>query len=177
MWGNARNFEPPLRFDDPMEPANHLDEETQRRVALFPEMSNLLLSRFGLSRTNDQEWFPVRPLGQGGFGGVAVWERRDSAGNVVEETAVKQSKWSREMALAKQPYIAKEAAIMQQLNKKKSEYIVYMKSFKCFHENEKAKTTWRFYFEYCPHGDLSRLEKRYRAWGYVQIILISCKGS
>jgi hypothetical protein len=160
-----------LNYGDPLEPADHLDDETKTRIALFPEMVSLLRSRFGLSRHTDHHWFPVRPLGKGGFGGVAVWERRDSVGNVVEETAVKQSKWSGAMALKTDPYLAKEAAIMLQLNKKNSENIVHLKAFKCFHEEKKKQATWRFYFEYCPHGDLSRLGKRYKAWGYVQVLL------
>ena len=169
MWNY--DDDDPFGFGDPMEPASHLDVKTQRRIDLFPELSRLLRSRFGLSRKTDQYWFPVRPLGKGGFGGVAVWERRDFLGDVVEETAVKQTDWSKSMALRTEPMLAKEAAIMQQLNKKDSENIVYLKGLKYFQEEGRSKATWRFYFEYCPYGDLSRLEKRYKAWGYGLIVL------
>lgn len=165
MWGQVQSDVDPFVAGNPMEPADHLDQRTQRRIALFPEMNSMLRSRFGLSRKNDHQWFPVRPLGTGGFGGVAVWERRDSLGDVIEETALKQSKWKGSMSLTTEPFLAKEAVIMEQLNKMGSEHIVYLKGFKCFNEQKKRQATWRFYFEYCPHGDLSRLEKRYKAWG------------
>ena len=172
MWGRAHANAGPFHvgnimdLGDPMEPADHLDETTRHRTSLFPDMTNFLRSRFGLSRVSESQWFPVRPLG-----GVALWERRNSVGDVVEETAVKQSKWNRSMALARQPHLAKEAAIMIQLNKMCSEHIVYLKGFKCFSEEAKGRATWRFYFEYCPYGDLSYLETRYKAWGCVQNIL------
>ncbi len=165
MWAHA-NLDP-NHFGDPLEQADHLGENTQRRLALFPEMSEFLRSRFGLSPGGNHHWFPVRPLGKGGFGGVAVWEKRDAFGVVIEETAVKQSEWSHGMALTRQRHIAKEAVIMLQLNEKNSDSIVYLKGFKCFREAEKMKATWRFYFEYCPYGDLSRLGRRYKAWGCV----------
>lgn len=172
MWGHVNSDADPLDFDDPEEPANHLDRRTQNRIVLFPEMSSMLHSRFGYSRETDRHWFPVRPLGKGGFGGVAVWERRNLNGDVLEETAVKQSKWSAVMALNSKPFLAKEAAIMQQLNKRNADNIVYLKGFKIFQEQKRNKATWRFYFEYCPHGDLSRLQKRYKAWGYIRLLLL-----
>ena len=173
MWWQANFTGITSEARDPMEPADHLDQTTQTRISLFPEMSNFLRSRFGLSRENDHQWFPVRPLGKGGFGGVAVWEKRDSLGNVVEETALKQSKWDVSLAMADNPEIAREAAIMHQLNQMHSNYIVYMKAFRYLFEQEKHKGTWRFYFEYCPYGDLGRLKSRYKAWGCVQLVLLS----
>lgn len=173
MWGHLYGNEDLLDRGDPMEPAKHLDEKTQHRIGLFPDMSGLLRSRFGLSRRADQHWFPVRPLGKGGFGGVAVWERRDFLGDVIEETAVKQTEWCKPMALRTQPVLAKEAVIMQQLNKKDSENIVYLKGFKFFKVDGQREATWRFYFEYCPYGDLARLGKRYKVWGYVPAVPLS----
>lgn len=172
MWWQPNYTGITLEDKDPMEPADHLDQTTQARVSLFPEMSDFLRSRFGLSRETDHQWFPVRPLGKGGFGGVAVWEKRDSLGNVVEETALKQSNWEMSLALENHQEIAREAAIMSQLNLISSEYIVYMKAFRCLREPEKEKATWRFYFEYCPYGDLGRLKSRYKAWGYVHLFLV-----
>ena len=172
MWGHLNSDADLLDFGKPEEPADHLDRRTQTRIALFPEMKGMLQSRFGYSRETDHHWLPVRPLGKGGFGGVAVWERRNLDGDVLEETAVKQTKWSASMALKSEPFLAKEAAIMQQLNKRNSDNIVYLKGFKMFQEEKKNKATWRFYFEYCPYGDLSRLQKRYKAWGYVRHVLL-----
>jgi hypothetical protein len=148
MWGNAQGHDDPHVFVNPLvtgdaeEPADHLDEATKGLTARFPTMVNLLRSRFGLSRSTDEEWFPVRPLGKGGFGGVAVWERRNSAGEVLEETAVKQAKWEGRLAVKRSPAIAKEAAIMQQLNKKRSDNIVYLKAFKCFRDAMKKGVHW-----------------------------------
>ncbi|ERF72103.1 hypothetical protein EPUS_02894 [Endocarpon pusillum Z07020] len=165
MWWQATLPGERVQTRDPMEPASHLDQTTQTRISLFPEMSNFLRSRFGLSRETDHQWFPVRPLGKGGFGGVAVWEKRDSLGNVVEETALKQSKWDLSLALPDQQHNAREGAIMYQLNHMNSDYIVFMKAFRCLIDPENTGATWRFYFEYCPYGDLGRLKSRYKAWG------------
>lgn len=172
MWDLFNSDIDPIGFADPLKSASHLGENTETRATLSPEMTQFLRSRFGVSPETDGERYPVRPLGKGGFGGVAVWGRRDPFGNLVEETALKQSKWSPSMFLASAPHLAREALIMQQLNQKCSENIVYLKDFKCFREPE-DKMTWRFYFEYCPYGDLSRLEKKYLAWGYVLILLLS----
>jgi hypothetical protein len=98
-----------------------------------------------MSREGDHEWFPVRPLGRGGFGGVAVWERRDAAGNVVEETAVKQSSWKSSVALEKWPEVAREAAVMLQLNKKKNENIIHLKFFKLFTQKDAKPPTSTWY--------------------------------
>jgi hypothetical protein len=137
-WPNFKEF------TDPMEPADHLDKRTQSRISHFPSMHRFLRSRFGMSRESDHEWFPVRPLGKGGFGGVALWERRDAAGNVIEETAVKQSSWKSTVALKKWPEVAREAAVMSQLNEKKNENILRLKFFKLFTQNDTkpSNSTW-----------------------------------
>ena len=98
MWWYAKEQAFPVIFGDPEEPADHLEARTQSLIALFPEMRSILQPRFGYSRETDHYWFAVRPLGKGSFGGVAVWEKRDYNGVVVEETAVKQSMWSQSMA-------------------------------------------------------------------------------
>jgi hypothetical protein len=165
MWCHPDSDVIVVETSDPEAPAEHLDRSTLSRIALFPEMKSMLQSKFGFWRDPDHHWFPVRPLGKGGFGGVAVWEKRNLAGEVIEETAVKQSTWSASMALRTEPFLASEAAIMEQLNKKNSENIVYLKGFKLHEDQQKGKATWRFYFEYCPYGDISRLQRRYRAWG------------
>lgn len=172
-WWQANLTGESVQTRDPMEPADHLDQTTQTRISLFPDMSDFLRSRFGISRETDHQWFPVRPLGKGGFGGVAVWEKRDSLGNVVEETALKQSKWDLSLALPDQQQNAREGLIMYQLNLMNSDYIVFMKAFRCVVEPDNTGAAWRFYFEYCPYGDLGRLKSRYKAWGCVHLNLLS----
>jgi hypothetical protein len=125
---------------------------------------------------------------------VALWERRDAAGNVIEEMSVKQSSWKSSMALDQWPDIANEAAIMLQLNEEINENTVQLKCFKLFTQKDvkRPTSTWyinpfslggttrhlltthrRLYFEYCPHGDLARLARRYRAWGCVEAFILS----
>jgi hypothetical protein len=156
-------------FEGALGKATHLSEETQAHIRKFRGYGNLLRARFGLSRDTDHEWFPVRPLGCGSFGGVGVWERRDAAGNILEETAVKTEKWTFSHAVTNNLYMAREAPLMRQLNKKDSEHIVYLKAHKAFsgthYKKDPEDIIWRFYFEHCPYGDLSRLQKRYKIWG------------
>jgi hypothetical protein len=187
MWGGLRSdFGSVLASCNPMNSNDRdFDSRTESRIRQFPlTILRFLRSSFGISPETDPEWFPVRPLGQGAFGEVALWERRSGGGifgceeEVVEETAVKQAMCipSQRLGLAGAPFLAREAAVMQQLNERGSDNVVYLKAFKCFddtkHHSVKGAggdTIWRFYFEYCPYGDLGRLKKRYAAWGYVMI--------
>ena len=38
--------------------------------------------------------------------------------------------------------------------------ILYLRNFKYYNKSHQ----WRYYFEYCPYGDLDKIRTRYRAW-------------
>ena len=52
---------------------------------------NFMLSRSDISSA--ETWEPVKPLGAGGAGIVALWAKKDEQGTAVDEIAIKQQKF------------------------------------------------------------------------------------
>lgn len=70
---------------------------------------------------DDEVWRPVRPLGEGGFGCVGLWQKFDRNGTVIDSMAIKQQKYLNKEAsqagMALGAYgLTKEAALMLELN-------------------------------------------------------------
>ncbi|KAI9877553.1 MAG: hypothetical protein M1830_003601, partial [Pleopsidium flavum] len=104
-------------------------------------------------------WVGKRPLGEGGFGRAGLWELQDEEGNVRQRMVIKENMkgrkrgdWDRERP--------NEVYIMQCLRQITCPSIVKLLSYRRFPRYE----THRIYLEYCPHGDLRKLYKRYKAW-------------
>lgn len=128
------------------------------------------------------EWQPHRVLGAGSFGQVALWVHTNAKGQITDEMAVKDALWEANSVWIGEPkrpgYLATEAVINHHLNGSKVENIVQLRGFKCigaspeFMRNARMKRKgqrrdderWRFYMEFAPYGELSRLMARYRAW-------------
>ena len=152
--------------EDPLKPADHLGNASETLFSHLPHLlAAMLRSHYAPTKADSYSWYPVRPLSLDLFGASVLWQKRDSQGNVVEETTVRQQAWVPHMALEKQNWIAREFAVTTQLNSRQSENIVYMKDFKIFTELQNKKITWRFYHEHCPYGNLETLAGRYKAWG------------
>lgn len=129
----------------------------------FPEIISFLFSDPDLD--DDKDWRPVRPLGQGGFGAVGLWQKFDRNGNVKDSIAIKQQRHPRnEQAKAGMMLgdkgLAKEAEIMRQLNDEGVPNIIKLRGFR----NHKREKLWRFYLEFAPWGDLRLLKNKYSAW-------------
>jgi serine/threonine protein kinase len=127
-----------------------------------PEFAIFLTSSADLD--NEDGWHPVRPLGQGSFGRVGLWQKIDSDGQVVDSIAIKQQKYGdrrehEEMTLGAHG-LSREAALMHQLNNLDNPNIIRLRGFK----NNGPEKLWRFYFEYCHGGDLDNLITNYCAW-------------
>lgn len=58
------------------------------------------------------------------------------------------------------PHVPNEVYVMQRLNLANCPRIVRLLDYKRF----PTAQTHRLYLEYCPHGDLRKLYKRYKAW-------------
>lgn len=114
---------------------------------------------------DDINWKPIRPLGQGGFGIVGLWQKFNRHGDVKDSLAIKQQKYNQDpRTQAKFTYgahgLAREATLMSQLNVLQKENIIKLRGFK----NNGPEELWRFYFEFAPWGDLHVLANNYRAW-------------
>lgn len=129
----------------------------------FPTIISFLFSDPDLD--NNKDWRPVRPLGQGGFGSVGLWQRFDKDGTVKDSIAIKQQRHPRsdqsksEMILGDKG-LAKEAEIMRQLNDFEDPNIIKLRGFR----NHAREELWRFYLEFAPWGDLRLLINNYCAW-------------
>lgn len=142
---------------------------TFAQVLWGKRVSNFLDSTPGNEQMNSS-WQPVRGLGKGGFGIVGLWQQIDRRGHVNDEVAIKETERrpdSRSRGfLTRDPSLAREAAIMQQLNDAeerrdwKPKNILRLRSFKYFPSAEK----WRFFLEFARHGDLHKLLYNYRGW-------------
>lgn len=131
-------------------------------------VSNFLDSTPGNDRMDDS-WQPVRALGKGAFGMVGLWEKRNRKGNIQDSVAIKEMKrgLNPDSELQRNPTLAKEAVMMQQLNSAEQgagwqtkNNILRLRSFKFFPEINR----WRFYLEFAEHGDFYKLMHSYRAW-------------
>ena len=132
------------------------------------------------SWTFDDDWKVHRVLGAGSFGTVALWVRRDAEHRIVDEMAIKEAigeklnSWS-----GHSTRLAKEAVVHHHMNKSEIENIVQLRGYKEYFnippekegeselsESDVAATKkrWRFYLEFSPYGELTRLIDRYRAW-------------
>jgi hypothetical protein len=94
--------------------ARIVDAYDRERWATF------LLSAPGFSNDVDEaDWVPSRPLGQGAFGKVALWERRSpDTGAVADRMAIKQRPLTQDTTAHGQTYqqdLAMEAVIQSQL--------------------------------------------------------------
>lgn len=101
------------------------------------------------------EWVGRRPLGAGGFGMAGLWEKHDDDGTVIEQMVIKQigarkGIWEPEMPV--------EVKIMRKMQETGCASVVQFIAYKRYLQDR----VHRIYMEYCPHGDLKRLYKRYR---------------
>ena len=128
---------------------------------------NLTFDQMGFLSSNPNiidgnTWSVVRPLGSGGFGMVGLWHAVDAEGNVVDEMAIKQARALEVSDISRtRRGLAREAVYQYQLNERNTENVVRLRRYKYYRGEQK----YRFYLEYCPHGDLERLRYRYRNWG------------
>jgi len=99
---------------------------------------------------------------------------------VIDEMAVKETKVQENGAWFDKPKrLAKEAVLHHHMNKSEIENIIQLRGYKEVlnarpehpgHGNlpksfdMEENKLWRFYLEFSPHGELSRLMDRYRAW-------------
>ncbi|KKY22773.1 putative ca2+ calmodulin-dependent protein kinase [Phaeomoniella chlamydospora] len=131
------------------------------------EWSEVLNAGIGI-RDPKHEWRGVRPLGQGGYGWAALYERREvGTGRVLEQAVLKETGRTNTSCpnyWTKNKTVPTEANIMAQTNSKNNQNIVQLKSFKRY-LNWKGNPKYRFFLEYCPHGDLKTLRYRYRMFG------------
>ena len=134
-------------------------------------VANFLLSGTGDNQFDDT-WRPKRMLGKGAFGLVGLWEKTNGkTGEIEDEVAIKEMDNSRyiEHYLERNRSVAREAAIMQQLNNAErrgrprnnnDNNILRLRSYKNFPSARRS----RFYLEYAPYGDLVKLMYLYKAW-------------
>lgn len=136
-------------------------------------VANYLLSGTG-DHQFDDTWRPKRMLGKGAFGLVGLWEKVNVVtGEVEDQVAIKEMQRSRhhEHYLQRNSSLAREAAIMQQLNNAEQRgrprnnnsndnNILRLRSYKNFPMARRS----RFYLEFAPYGDLVKLMYLYKAW-------------
>lgn len=160
---------------------------TEEDTAAGDPQSNAKSSKRGKKETPpsptwawDEDWKVHRALGAGNFGKVALWVKRNANNQIVDEMAIKESKVVETGVWLKKPKgLATEAVLHHHMNKSEVENIVQLRGYKEMSNappehpgegdlpkgyNKQANVLWRFYLEFSPHGELSRLMDRYRAW-------------
>lgn len=122
-------------------------------------------------------WVGKRPLGAGGFGMAGLWEKLDGNGAVVEvkstfstspmncltaskqmvikQMGVRKGIWRSEMPM--------EVKMMKKMEATKCPSVVRYIAYRRFLHDQ----VHRIYMEFCPHGDLKRLYRRYRKFRFV----------
>ena len=145
-WGNPRRITP---------------QEFMRRYPIMEDSEEL-----------DKEWGPVRLLGQGGFGLVGLWEKRDINNKTVDRVAIKHAEVLKDkgLYLGDSPPLLKEAVVHHDLNTKNADAFPWLRRYK-YHRGQNLLSTrfrvphaQRMYLEFCEHGDLDTLRSRYRLW-------------
>jgi serine/threonine protein kinase len=111
--------------------------------------------------SDDDRWFPVRPLGAGSFGAVGLFEHHDEDGIPDDYVVAKYARVdSNDSVRPNILSISAEAAIMMQLNElPDSEGVLYLRNFK--HYNDMG--VWLHLLEYCPNLNLEALRLTYKA--------------
>jgi hypothetical protein len=145
--------------------------ENLRSSLKFDERSllNLLLNSKGKDRDlliNDPDieedeiqngrWEPKRVLGEGGFGCVALYEKKVD-GRIVDSMALKESKYSQLNAYDGVEGITNEAVYQYSLNMLKDSHSLLLRRYKYLSRQKRT----RMYLEY-GHCDLNVLRRRYR---------------
>jgi len=131
-------------------------------------------------RIFNDNWKAHRLLGSGGFGRVTLWVKRDAENQIVDEMAIKETKIEMNSVWLDRPKrLAKEAVLHHHLNRTGVENFVQLRGYKeILHAppehpgngdlpksyDTEENRLWRFYLEFAPYGELSRLIDRYRAW-------------
>ncbi|CAF9919092.1 G2-specific serine/threonine protein kinase [Imshaugia aleurites] len=108
----------------------------------------------------DGGWIGKRPLGAGGFGMAGLWERYDSDGTVIEQMVIKQ------LGIRKgiwRPEMPMEVKMMRKMEETACPSVVRYIAYRRYLHDQ----VHRIYMEYCCHGDLKRLYKRYRRFRFV----------
>lgn len=124
---------------------------------------------------DDAEWGPVRILGAGSYGRVGLWQKRDEAGQPVDELAMKENTYNPRTALPSEvgpldanagpSRLLKEAVIQRELNDKDDRAAPFLRRYKFLSEHRSHEQgRYRCYLEFCPHDNLLRLGGMYRAW-------------
>ncbi|KAK5073557.1 hypothetical protein LTR64_007307 [Lithohypha guttulata] len=152
---------------------------------LWDALLNLNLVHFlrgvaweGFDEHKGEDWEVWRYLGAGGFGSAAMWVRHGENGKLLDEVVIKSQRLDRGDASNKwilngrhDAALSSEAVLQSFLNRFESENIVHLRGFKGYGsqvvdnvDNTTPTREWRLYLEYAPHGDLSTLRKRYKAF-------------
>lgn len=105
---------------------------------------------------SSNDWIGKRPLGEGGFGLAGLWERLGEDGTPVDQLCVKQI--GRDRSGDWDPAIPQEVKIMYHMHETDCAGAIEIRGYKRY----LRESIHRIFMEYCPHGDLRRLYKRYR---------------
>jgi len=177
-WHNLTNF---LRSKLPVTKAPDDDGESK------PSTRAKLSKKKGKKQdhdsslwTFDDDWKVHRVLGAGSFGTVALWVKKDAENRIVDEMAIKDARGQKDSSWStRSTRLAKEAVLHHHINESEVENFVQLRRYKeCLDtppgkgsdsdlsksDSKATMTRWRFYLEFSPNGELSRLMDRYRAW-------------
>ncbi|EXJ93968.1 serine/threonine protein kinase [Capronia coronata CBS 617.96] len=166
------------------EPGTDLDRQWYysriHRGAFGGKVENqaFMLRRLNLERNRDEddEWGPVRLLGAGTYGRVGLWEKRNAKNIPVDELALKESVYDEahppthdpEVSdIKNKPRLLREATIQSDLNWKDDRVAPHLRKYKFISDHRADEQgRYRFYLEFCRHGDLDHLRRLYRAWNH-----------
>jgi serine/threonine protein kinase len=105
----------------------------------------------------------------GGYGQVALFQKRDDKNEVVDEVVCKEMEFiaddrrdDYEVDYKTNRRLLIEAAIQRDINSTHPDAAPFLRKYKVIPNG--LEGNYRLYLEYCPHGDLHRLIKMYRCW-------------
>ena len=145
----------------------------------FTDRSNFLLKQFMskwllFEETNeeDAEWGPIRPLGEGTWGSVGLWQKRDDKNNIIDEVACKEQLFTSqsspenyEVDSTTNDRLTREAAIQRDINHQHPGAAPHLRGYKVILDKNFTHTgKYRSYVEYCPYGSLNHIRRLYRCW-------------
>lgn len=125
----------------------------------------------------DAEWGPVRIVGEGGYGLVGLWEKRDKNNRTEDQIVIKQqsasedAEYTYDLNAEYYPHLLQEAVIHRDLNQKAPGIFPKLRAYKYLKKPDKkprsgpvVPSAYRMYLENCPYGDLAHLRRLYYMW-------------
>lgn len=173
---NRREREPGRDFDRTWYEDREIRGAFGRESSMQTFLHRHLL--FDNDDTEDDLWGPIRPLGQGSFGNVALWQKRDDQNRIVDEVVCKETEFDLltssnprdrgEVDSESNTRLTREAAIHRDINRKPLGASPHLRRYKVISDDTphtpERYGRCRYYLEFGRYGTLAHLIRLYQCW-------------